>query len=113
MIVAMALAAVFQPLPVTLRLVLPPEIASEMGSYRDCKLQAMGAKVSGLNGKPIPKMVKKGGDCTAYRVKSVADADAVLTKLGKAYAERNAMITKAVQDIDAYATELKRLDPDA
>ena len=93
----------------TIRLKLPDEITPSMGPYRDCKLQAVGAIVTGLDGKKLPKMAKRGGDCTPYRIKAVADADVALRALGKTDPERSAEIAKAVEDIDNFAAELKRL----
>lgn len=107
-ITALALVAAFSPPQTRLHLTLPPEIADAVGPYRDCKLQAVGATVTSPDGKRLAKLVKKGGDCSVYRTKAIADADAVLVKLGKPDADRAAMIAKAVQDVDTFAAELKR-----
>jgi hypothetical protein len=88
---------------------VPDDISPAMDLYIRCRLQSVGATMSDKQGKPMPALVEKGGDCTAIRTKAVADADAALAQEGKKDGARAKLIARTVKSIDEFAEAERRL----
>ncbi|QNA84514.1 hypothetical protein G4G27_11320 [Sphingomonas sp. So64.6b] len=82
---------------------IPDEVAPAVEPYLACRLQSLGATISGKDGKRVKPLVTKGGDCLALRTRAAADADALLAKAGKDDSYRAATIEETLKSIDDFA----------
>jgi hypothetical protein len=104
-------AAPLQPGPQsqTLSLHIPDEISPAVEPYVRCRLESVGATMTGSDGKSTTPLVSKGGDCTAIGAKAAAEADTLLTRQGKRESARAKLIAKTMKSIDDFADQMGRV----
>ena len=86
---------------------VPDELDPAVDPYLWCRLQSLGATVSGKDGKPVARMAEKGGDCSALRVKAATDANALLAKAGEDPSTRSKKVDETLKSIDDFAEEMR------